>query len=173
MSYGLLLIRLVLGATMSAHGAQKLFGSFGGPGRAGTAGFFAGIGLQPARELAVVAGLAELCGGILLALGLFTPFAAFAIAVVMVTAVSAVHWKNGFFAGNGGFEFNLLIYAVVVGLAAIGPGRFSLDHAAAWDDNLSGLWWGVGVLGASVIAGLAAIELGRLGSRRRWRAAAV
>jgi DoxX len=115
-----------------------------------------------------VAGLAELCGGMLLAFGLVTPIAALAIATVMVTAVSTVHWKNGFFAGNGGYEFNLLIYAVAVGLAAIGPGRFSLDHLASWDDNLSGVWWGVGVLGASVIAGLGMVELGRLGSRR-WK----
>jgi putative oxidoreductase len=170
MSYGLLLIRIVLGGTMAAHGAQKLFGWFGGPGRAGTAGFFAGLELQPAGALALVAGLAEFCGGILLALGPATPFAALAIAAVMVTAVSTVHWKNGFFAGSGGYEFNLLIYAVAVGLAATGSGRFSLDAAGGWAGNLSGLWWGVGVLGVSVLAGLAMVEVGRLGSRRRrWR----
>jgi putative oxidoreductase len=167
MSYGLLLIRVVLGATMSAHGAQKLFGWFGGPGRAGTAGFFAGLELQPARELAFTAALAEFCGGILLALGLGTPFAALAIAAVMVTAVSTVHWKNGFFAVSGGYEFNLLIYAVAVGLAATGPGRFSLDAAAGWADNLSGLWWGLGVLAVSVVAGPAIVQIGRLGARRR------
>lgn len=133
----------------------------------GRDGFFAGLGLQPAQLLAITAGLAELGGGILLGLGLVTPFAAFAIAVVMVTTVSTVHWKNGCFSGNGGYEFNLLIYAVAVGLAAAGPGRFSVDHAASWDDNLSGLWWGVGVLVASVVVGLATIELSRFRSRRR------
>jgi putative oxidoreductase len=83
----------------------------------------------------------------------------------MVTAVGTVHWKNGFFAGDGGYEFNLLIFAVAVGLAATGPGRFSVDSGASWAGSISGLWWGVGVLGASVLAGLATIELGR--PRRR------
>jgi putative oxidoreductase len=167
MSYGLLLIRIVLGGTMSAHGTQKLFGWFGGPGRQGTAGFFAGLGFVSAVAMAVLAGTAEFAGGLLLALGLVTPFAAFAIAVVMVTAIAVVHWKQGFFAGNGGYEFNLLILAVAVGLAATGPGRFSIDSAAGWADNLSGLWWGVGVLGASLLAGWANVTLGR---RRRWTA---
>jgi putative oxidoreductase len=167
MSYGLLLIRVVLGATMAAHGSQKLFGWFGGPGPQGTAGFFSGLGFGFPLGMALLAGAAELGGGVLLALGLATPIAAFAIAAVMVTAVSTVHWKNGFFAGNGGYEFNLLIFAVAVGLAATGPGRFSVDSAGSWAGSLSGLWWGVGVLGASVLAGLATVELGRL-SRRRW-----
>jgi hypothetical protein len=86
----------------------------------------------------------------------------------MVTAVATVHWKNGFFSTSGGYEFNLLIYAVCVGLAATGPGRFSVDSAASWAGSISGLWWGVAVLGASLLAGLASVHLGRLG-RRRWR----
>src|SRR5438067_1001920 len=169
MSYGLLLIRLVLGGTMAAHGSQKLFGWFGGPGPQGTAGFFAGLGFVAPLQMALLAGAAEFGGGLLLALGLVTPFAALAIATVMVTAVSTVHWKNGFFAGNGGYEFNLLIFAVAVGLAAVGPGRFSLDAAASWADNLSGLWWGLGVLGASLVSGWAAVTLGRR-RRRHWTA---
>jgi putative oxidoreductase len=168
-SYGLLLIRVVLGGTMAAHGSQKLFGWFGGPGCDGTAGFFASLGFGAASAMALLAGTAELGGGLLLAFGLITPFAAFAIAATMVTAVATVHWKNGFFAANGGYEFNLLILAVAVGLAATGPGRFSLDAAASWADNLSGLWWGVGVLAASLACGLASATLGRRRSRR-WTA---
>lgn len=166
MSYGLLLIRVVLGGTMAAHGSQKLFGWFDGPGPQGTAGFLSGLGFGLASPLALVLGATELGSGVLLAFGLVTPIAAFGIAVVMVTAVATVHWKNGFFATSGGYEFNLLIYAVAVGLAATGPGRFSIDSAASWSGSLSGLWWGVGVLGASLLAGLATVELGR--SRRRW-----
>jgi putative oxidoreductase len=168
MSYGLLVIRLVLGGTMAAHGTQKVFGWFGGPGPQGTAGFLSGLGFGASPVLAIVLGMSELGGGVLLALGFATPFAAVLIAVVMVTAVATVHWKNGFFAGSGGYEFNLLIYAVCIGLAATGPGRFSIDSAASWAGSISGLWWGVGVLGASLLAGLATVELGRL-RRRRWR----
>ena len=167
MSYGLLLIRVALGGTMNAHGAQKLFGWFGGHGPRGTAGFFAGLGFASPLAMALLAGTAELAGGLLLALGLVTPFAAFAIAAVMVTAIALVHWKNGFFAGAGGYEFNLLMLAVAVGLAATGPGRLSLDAAGGWDGTLSGLWWGVGVLGASLLAGWASATLGRR-QRRRW-----
>ena len=165
MSYGLLIVRVVLGGTMAAHGSQKLFGWFGGGGPRGTAGFFAGLGFRAPLAMALLVGAGELGGGLLLALGLVTPLAALAIGTVMVTAVSTVHWKHGFFAGNGGYEFNLLISAVATGIAATGPGRFSLDAAASWADNLSGLWWGVGVLGASAVLGWAAVVLGRMHRR--------
>ena len=135
MSYGLLLLRVVLGGTLFAHGAQKLFGWFGGHGRQGTAGFFGALGFRNAALMAVMAGLAE-TGGLLLALGFLTPLAAFGIAVVMIVAIATVHWTKGFFAGNGGYEFNLLILASAVALAATGPGRFSIDNAFGWADNI-------------------------------------
>jgi putative oxidoreductase len=72
---------------------------------------------------------------------------------VMVVAVGSVHWRKGFFVTNGGYEYNLLILTVAVSVAAIGPGRFSVDHALGVADNLSGLWWGVGVLAASLAGG--------------------
>jgi putative oxidoreductase len=72
------------------------------------------------------------------------------MATVMLNAIESVHWKNGFFAGKGGYEFNLQLLAIAVAIAMTGPGRFSLDHALGWDDNISGLWWGVGVFGAAV-----------------------
>jgi putative oxidoreductase len=134
-SYGLLLLRVVLGGTLFAHGAQKLFGWFGGHGRQGTAGFFGALGFRNAALMAVMAGLAE-TGGLLLALGFLTPLAAFGIAVVMIVAIATVHWTKGFFAGNGGYEFNLLILASAVALAATGPGRFSIDNAFGWADNI-------------------------------------
>ena len=152
MSYGLLLLRVVVGGTMAAHGAQKLLGWFDGPGLAGVKKMLGNFGFRwPA----------------LMALGL----ALIGIAVVMLNAVALVHFKNGFWAGKGGYEFNLVLLTVAVAASATGPGRFSVDHALRWDDNLSGLWWGVGVLGAAVLLSLATLNLGR--RRERLRHAAV
>jgi putative oxidoreductase len=153
MSYGILFLRLIVGATIAAHGAQKLFGWFGGHGPHGTAGFFGSLGFRPPLAMALMAGLAE-SSGLFFAAGFLTPFAALAMASVMVVAIGSVHWKNGFWAGNGGYEYNLLIWTAAVAVAATGPGRFSIDNALGWADNLSGVWWGVGVLGASLAGGL-------------------
>ena len=160
MAYGLVVIRAVFGLTMAAHGAQKLFGWFGGPGPRGTAGFFGNLRFRAPLLMALVAALAELSGG-LFAVGLLTPLAALGIAVVMLNAIATVHWPNGFFAGNGGYEFNLGILAVAVGIAATGPGRFSLDRLIGWDGSISGLWWGVGVLGAAALISLVTLTVGR------------
>src|SRR5438128_4091435 len=162
MSYGILLIRVVLGLTMAGHGSQKLFGWFGGPGPKGTAGFFGALGFRAPLLMALAAALSELAGGLLFALGFGTPFAALAIAIVMLNAIGTVHFQKGFWNGNGGYEFNLLILAVAVGIAAVGPLRFSIDHALGWADNLSGLWWGVGVLGAAFAASLVTLTAGRV-----------
>ena len=149
MSYGLLLLRVVVGGTMFSHGAQKLFGWFGGPGLRGTAGFFESLGWRLPLALAFLAGLAE-TSGVAFALGLLTPLAALGIAVVMLNAIFVVHWRNGFFNSNGGVEFPLTLATVAVAVAATGPGRFSIDRLIGWDDNISGVWWGVGVLGAAL-----------------------
>jgi putative oxidoreductase len=160
MPYGLLLIRVVFGLTMAAHGSQKLFGWFGGGGPQGTAEMLGKLRFRPARPMAVLVALGEL-SGLAFAFGLVTPLAALAIATVMLTAVATVHWKNGFFAGNGGYELNLCILAAAVGIAATGPGRFSLDRLIGWDGSISGLWWGVGVLGAAAFASLLTLTVGR------------
>ena len=149
MSYGLLLLRLVVGATMFSHGAQKLFGWFGGGGPKGTAGFMGQLGFRAPLLMALSAGLGE-AGGLAFAAGFVTPLAALGIAVVMINAITLVHWSNGFFNGNGGIEFPLVLLTVAVAVTATGPGRFSVDRAFGWDDNLSGVWWGVGVLGAAL-----------------------
>ena len=154
MSYGLLLLRFVVGSTLFGHGAQKLFGWFGGHGPRGTGGFFGQLGYRAPLVMAVLAGLSE-ASGVLLALGFVTPLACVAIAVVMINAIGVVHWKNGFWATNGGFEFPLVLLTVVTAVAAAGPGRISIDRAIGWDDNISGLWWGVGVLGAAVATSVA------------------
>jgi putative oxidoreductase len=153
MAYGILLLRIAVGLTLAAHGAQKLFGWFGGGGLRGTAGSFGSMRFRPPGAMALAAGLSEFAG-VAFALGLLTPFAALAMASVMVVAVGSVHLKNGFFIGKGGFEYNLTIWTVAVAVAAAGPGRFSLDRAFGIDDNLSGVWWGVGVVAASLAGGL-------------------
>ncbi|HET7480976.1 MAG TPA: DoxX family protein [Rubrobacteraceae bacterium] len=126
---GLLVLRVVLGVIFAAHGAQKLFGSFGGPGLKGTAGFHEQLGIKPPYLMAVLAGLAEFAGGILVAVGLLTPLAAVALIVTMAVAALTVHLKNGFFAMNGGYEFNLALAGMALTLLLTGAGAISLDAA--------------------------------------------
>jgi len=161
MSYGLLLLRLVLGLTMAGHGAQKLLGWWGGPGLRGVHGWLGSMRFRGGWMPVLVLVTAEFGGGLALALGLVTPLAALAIVSAMMVAIATVHWPKGFWNGNGGFEFNLLIIAAAAALAAIGPGRFSLDRAFGWADNLSGVWWGVGVLAAGVVITFLLLTLGR------------
>ena len=151
MAYGLLFLRVVVGTIFAAHGTQKLFGWWGGGGLRGTAGWLGSSGFRPPLVMAFLVAVSE-TSGLVFALGLVTPLAALALATTMVVAVGAVHWKNGFFSTKGGYEFNLALWAAVIAVAAIGPGRFSLDRAFGWDDKLSGVWWGVGVLAASLAA---------------------
>lgn len=125
---GLLLLRLGTGGVLAAHGAQKLFGWFGGGGIAGTGQFMESVGFAPGEASATMAGLAEAGGGALLALGLATPAAGAAAAGAMVGA-SAVHAPNGFFAQGGGYEYAASLGLTAAGLAITGPGRLSLDHA--------------------------------------------
>jgi putative oxidoreductase len=151
---------VVFGLSLAAHGAQKLFGWFGGSGPQATAGFFGALRFRAPVVMAFAAALAEL-SGVLFALGILTPLAALGIAVVMVDAIATVHWAKGFWNSSGGYELNLGILAVAVGIAATGPGRFSLDRLAGWDGDISGLWWGVGVLGAAALVSLVTLTLGR------------
>jgi putative oxidoreductase len=157
MDAGLLLVRVVLGAIMAAHGAQKLFGWFGGHGIAGTGGWLESMGFRPARLHAMVNGVAEFGGGILLAVGLLTPLGAAAVAGVMLVAIATVHWSNGFFNTSGGYEFNLLIVAASIALASTGPGDLSLDHLAGW--TLAGPEWGLAALGISAAAGASVLAM--------------
>lgn len=157
MAYGLLLLRVVIGGIFAAHGAQKLFGWWGGPGVAGTRGWIGSMGFRPAWLFAALVSLQEFGGGLLLAFGFVTPLGALAVTAAMVVAVSLVHWSKGLWNGNGGYEFNLSLMAAAVALAATGPGRFSIDRALHWDDNLSGVWWGVGVVAVAFVGGMLAV----------------
>jgi putative oxidoreductase len=147
-SYGLLLLRVFVGLSFVGHGTQKLFGWWGGYGPQGTGGFFASQGWRHGVRMAVLAGLAEAGGGALLALGLLTPLACAAIAIVMLNAIFSVTLKRGFMLGS---ELELTYLVTAISLAAIGPGRFSLDRAIGWDDNISGVWWGVAALAAAAV----------------------
>ncbi|PTM56530.1 DoxX family protein [Desmospora activa] len=123
---GLLIIRLVIGLTMAGHGAQKLFGWFGGHGIKGTGGFFESIGIKPGTTMAVLAGLSELIGGLLFAAGVLTPVAALLIVGTMLVAIVKVHGKSGFWVSEGGIEYNLILIAIAVGVALTGPGAYTL-----------------------------------------------
>ncbi len=129
MKLGLTLLRWIVGGLFFGHGAQKLFGWFGGHGPEGTGQFFENLGLRPGRRHATAAGAAEAGGGALLALGLFTPAAAASLIGVMSTAIERVHFKKGLWVTQGGFEYNLVLIAALVALVDAGPGDLSLDHA--------------------------------------------
>jgi putative oxidoreductase len=127
MDFGLLLIRLVIGALFIGHGAQKLFGWFGGYGLKGTGGWFDSISMKPGVTMALFAGLTELIGGSLFALGLLTPLAGILIAGTMAMAIMKVHAANGLWATANGYEYNLTLLTVAIGIVLIGPGRYALD----------------------------------------------
>jgi putative oxidoreductase len=145
------------------HGAQKLFGAFGGYGIAGTAGFMESLGLKPSRLHAVAAGTAELAGGALLALGLLVPFAAAALIATMVTAIITVHARNGVWVTDQGYEYNLVLIAVFFALAGVGAGQYSLDDALGLD--LASTGWALAALAAGIVGGVGAVVAGRLGAR--------
>jgi putative oxidoreductase len=118
--------RVIVGLLFVGHGAQKLFGWFGGHGPKGTAGFFASCGIRPAQPLAVLVGLAELCGGLGLALGLATPIAAAFISAVMLGAIALVHWPK-VWVTEGGLEYPLVCLAIAAAFGIGGPGAYALD----------------------------------------------
>jgi putative oxidoreductase len=126
MSYGLLLIRLVVGLTFAGHGAQKMFGWFGGHGLKGTAGWLESIGIKPGMLMAFLAALSEIVGGLLFAAGLWLPIAAALIVLTMLVAIFTVHGKNGYWVTQNGFEYNLILIAVAIGVALVGPGAYSI-----------------------------------------------
>lgn len=109
------------------HGAQKLFDWFGGGGIQGTAGFFESIGVKPGAFMSGMAGLSEFGGGLLLVLGLLTPLAALLLIGTMLMAIVKVHAANGYWNESGGFEYNLTIIALAIGIALTGAGVYSLD----------------------------------------------
>jgi putative oxidoreductase len=128
---GSLALRLPLGIIFMAHGAQKLFGWFGGYGLEGTGQWLASIGLAPGYLMALLAGSGEFFGGLAILLGLLTRPAAAVLAFTMAVAILSVHLGNGLFMSNNGSEFALALLAGSVALALLGGGRWSLDRVLA------------------------------------------
>lgn len=127
--WGALALRLPVGIIFAAHGAQKLFGWFGGYGLEGTGQWMASIGLAPGYPMALLAGSAEFFGGLALIIGLLVRPAAAVLAIAMLVAIFSVHIGNGLFMNNNGYEFGLALLAVAVSLLLSGAGRASIDAA--------------------------------------------
>ncbi len=133
---GLLVIRLTLGLYMTAHGAQKLLGWFGGYGVDATSGFFEQLGFRPARLFVIVASLAEIVSGLLMATGLLGPVGPALMLSILIVAAVSVHWQHGFFGTQNGIEHTVIFAAGALAIALIGMGPYSLD---AWLGL--GAWW--------------------------------
>jgi len=161
MEYGILLLRVVVGLLVAAHGTRRLFGWFGGRGRTGTAEYFASLGYRAPQAAWVVAGVAELAGGLLFALGLLTPLAALLVAVVALNAIAVARWRSGLFVSRGGFELDLVLVTVVTAVTVSGPGRVSLDRLLGWDERWTGVEWGAGMLTVAILLAFFAATLGR------------
>jgi putative oxidoreductase len=156
MDFGLLVLRLVVGALFIGHGTQKLFGWFGGYGIEGTGGFMHSIGYRPGKRYAVLGGIAEAGGGLLLVLGLFTPLAAAAIIGTMINAIFAVHVDKGAWNQDGGYEYPLVLAVAAAAIALADGGAASLDKMFGL--SLGGLIAWLGIL-LGVILGVVAANM--------------
>ena len=126
---GLLILRLGIGLIIAAHGAQKLFGVWGGPGMEKWTQSVQRLRIRPAQPWAWVAALSEFGGGLLLVLGLLSPLGSLALIGAMLVAIATVHLPKGFWVSKGGYEFNLALIVGAAALAFTGPGSYSLDGA--------------------------------------------
>ncbi|MBW7476898.1 DoxX family protein [Paenibacillus oenotherae] len=124
---GLLIVRLVIGLLFVGHGAQKMFGWFGGYGLKGTGGWLESIGVKPGVLMAFMVALFEIAGGLSFALGLWLPVGAALIVITMIGGIVTVHGKNGLWATSNGYEYNLVLIAVAVGIALVGAGDYAVS----------------------------------------------
>jgi len=162
MRWGLALLRWLVGGLFMAHGAQKLFGSFGGPGLEQTGQFFEeGLGMAPGKRNALAAGVSEFGGGAAIAAGVATPLAASALTGTMTTAIWKVHKDKGFFTSEGGYEFNLLLVAALAVLVDEGPGALALGRREGYGPFMALLAVGAGAAGAFGAMELAKRELAK------------
>jgi len=159
MSVGILALRLIVGGLFVGHGTQKLKGWFGGSGLEGTEKMMQKLELHPPRVNAIASGTAEAVGGALLATGLAVPVAAAGLIGTMVTAVRKVHWKNGPWNSNRGWEYNAVLIAAITAIVEAGPGMLSLD--AARGRVRSGPLWALAAVAAGVVGSTIVIERGR------------
>ena len=159
---GLLVLRLVIGLTFAAHGSQKVFGWWEGPGFEGWRGGVERMGFDPAPFWATVSSLTELVGGLALAFGFLTPLAAAALVGLAIVIISTVHLPKGFFNAAGGFEFPFVLGGGALALLLTGPGSISVDDALrlAFPADIR-----VGLLVIGVLGGLAAYAVSRASAR--------
>ena len=159
---GLLLLRLVVGATVAAHGAQKLFGWWQGPGLTGFSGMLEKLGMRPGTAWAIVASLGEFLGGLLTVIGFLNPVGPLLMAGSMAVAIVAVHVPNGFWNANRGYEFPLQILAAALAISLIGYGPWSVDAAIGLRLPEPATWLVIAVLTAlGVLTALAMPRLPR------------
>jgi putative oxidoreductase len=160
MDTAFLIVRLILGFGVAAHGAQKLFGWLGGGGMDKTAAFVSQLGFQPATLFALGAGLCEFIGGTLTALGFLGPVGPALVIIVMATAIVSVHWPNGFFATRNGIELPLYVAAGVTMFAVAGHGSYALD-ALLGTQSLFTMTDGWLAVGGGIFAAMAGLALRR------------
>jgi putative oxidoreductase len=158
MDLAILIARVVLGLSMSAHGAQKLFGWFGGPGLPGIKKYVESVGFHPPRFFAVALGLTEFGSGLLTALGLFGPIGPAGMILVMIVAAVVGHLSNGFFAMANGIEVNVIYATGALALAFAGPAAYSLDAlfgiGTIWTAETTWAIVALAIVGAFVNLGL-------------------
>ena len=162
-AFALLILQLAVGLTFAAHGAQKVFGWWNGPGLAGWQGAMERMGYHPARLFAMTSALIELVGGLSLAVGFMTPVVAAFLVAQTVVIIGQVHWSNGFFSTRSGFEFPMLlgIAAAALGLAA--PAPLSLDALIGFSVMP---WVRLALLIAGLVVGLVTLSIPRIGSHQ-------
>lgn len=157
--FGRLAARSLIGGLFVAHGTQKLFGWFNGPGIAGTEQMMGSLQMHPTKHNAYAAGLTETVGGTLLIAGAATPVAAAALTGTMITAIRKVHLSNGPWAANGGWEYNAVLIAAVLALTDTGPGSPSIGNARG--NRRTGSGWALAALALGAAASTAAIASGQ------------
>jgi putative oxidoreductase len=153
---GLALVRVPAGLLLMGHGAQKLFGWFGGGGPEGTGAAFESLGYPRARQMAILAGLTEFAAGAGLALGFLTPLVAAGVIGVMLNAIVSVHWRSGIWATNGGYEYPFVLATLAAGIGLHGPGRISIDNIYGF--GRPGFGWGLAAIVVGVVTAAIALS---------------
>ena len=160
MRLGRLIARIIIGGLFFGHGTQKLFGWFGGPGLENTEQMMDKLEMKPAKEQALLASWGETAGGGLLAVGFLTPLAAALLTGSMITAIRKVHWSNGLWVQNQGYEYNLALIGALAALIDGGPGKPSIDNALGIE--CTGPVWTLAALAAGAAGSTLAIEMGNI-----------